>query len=244
VIQFFSRPYFSIAAVLIFMGTAHAQFKVPTLTGPVVDNVSLLSRGMARNLESQLRDFERTTGGQVQLLIVPSLEGEDIAQVAIKVFDEWKIGQKKIDNGVLFLIAPNERKLRIEVGRGYEGVLPDIYAKRIISDVVVPYFKSGQFDQGVEAGVDHILGYLKQERIGEPRAKSSMSRQKKIDILIFILFIIFSLIFGHFGGGGRPGRRRSSFDGFGGFGGGGFGGGGGWSGGGGGSSGGGSSGSW
>lgn len=216
-------------------------FDVPSLTGPVVDQVSLLSQRTKSQLEEVLYTAKAKTGLQVQVLIVSSLQNQEIEQVAIEVFDKWQLGTKKIDNGVLFLIAPSEKKMRIEVGRGLEGNIPDVIAKRIISDTVRPYFKNSEFDVGVAQGVYAILHYAEEpvdpNSINENRSegKSSGGGGNWIAIIFVLLWVVLfifnptlavALLFR--GGGGRGG-------------GGGYGG---WSGGGGGSSGGGASGSW
>ncbi len=230
--------------VFLFSLSCWADFEVPPLTGPVVDQVGLLGRENQLTLQNVIRDLYQTTGAQLQVLIVSSLGDEEIEPVATKVFDVWKIGKEKVDNGVLFLIAPKERKLRIEVGRGFEGVLPDIYAKRIISDIVIPYFKNKEFSKGIEAGVTAISSYIKKEPIPE-YVLSENPKESKRDIIVFFFTFFLILIFSKFGGG-RGGRFRRSGLGSSGWSGGGgsWGGGGGWSGGGGGSAGGGSSGSW
>lgn len=224
-----------------------AEFVVPPLTGPVVDQVGILSKDSRRSIEQQLLQLRKEKGAQVQVFVVESLHDETIEEVAIKTFDQWKLGQGQVDNGILFVIAPNERKLRIEVGRGFEGVLPDVVARRIISDGVVPYFRKKQFEAGVQVGVNQIISVVKEEPIGAP-VKSQEESARGMEFWIVILFIVISILFNRFGGGGgfRRGRSYSS-----GWGGGGFGGSGGWSGGGsswggggGGSSGGGSSDSW
>lgn len=203
-------------------------------------------------LDQALRTSNAQGVAQVQVLTLPSLNDEPIEEVSYKIVKEWKLGTEKADNGVLFLISKNDRRLRIEVGQGLEGAIPDVYAKRIISDVVIPYFKQGQMSEGIVAGTASILELATNERGGlktnDNAAVRSESQGKKGGWLHLVVFFIL-LVFLMSSGGGRGfllgmllsgGGRRG-----GGFGGGGFGGGGGgWSGGGGGFSGGGSSGSW
>lgn len=226
-------------------------FTVPPLTGPVVDEVGLLSASARQNIEKSIRDFKETHQAQIQVYVIKSLEGDDIASRSIQIFDQWKLGDTKRDDGVLFLIAPNEKRLRIEVGQGLEGVLPDIYAKRIVSDLVTPYFRSGDFDQGVEQGVVAIQKYISKEIQPLSKAQQAQTQQLSdkipIELIFFGIFLLIFILNIFFrGGGGGRGFGRGGYGGPG-WGGGGFGGGfggGGWGGGGGSSSGGGASGGW
>ncbi len=219
--------------------------EVPLLTGPVVDEASILTSNGKRAIESALMDLEKRTSIQFQILVVNSLDDETLEGFSIKVVDQWKLGKKGEDKAALFLISMSERKMRIEVGRGIEGELTDLVARRIIEEVK-PFFKSSQYDQGIALGVSLMASKLG-EKLNfngqlKPRHKKKLSGTF-LPFAIFLIIVIFQIFF--------PNSRRSRFGG--GFGGGGFGGGGGWSsggggggwsGGGGGFSGGGSSGSW
>jgi uncharacterized protein len=133
---------------------------VPYLSGRVVDNAEILKAETKRNLTAQLKAHEQETTNQIAVLTVPSLEGESVESYAEQVFNAWKLGQKGKDNGVLVLVAPNERRMRIEVGYGLEGALPDVAASRIIRNVMTPRFKEGNFDAGVAEGVAAVIGQL------------------------------------------------------------------------------------
>jgi uncharacterized protein len=219
---------------------AFAEFEVPRLTGPVMDQVGLLTRSDERELTQLLYDFNRRGVAQVQVLIVPSLEGMPIEQATIQITDKWKLGDEKKDNGVLFLVSTQERAMRIEVGQGLEGAIPDIYAKRIISDQVIPLFRSKKYSTGIVVGTHQILALADKEFGQEKNLDVEESKGSNLPAGIIILVLIIISILGRFGGG-----RGRYYGGGGGFGGGGFGGGGGgWSGGGGGFSGGGASGNW
>jgi uncharacterized protein len=137
--------------------------EVPPLKGRVNDYAGLLSDSTRQQLEAILGDLEKTDSTQITVLTIPSLKGEILEEFSIKVADQWKIGQKGFDNGAILLIARQERKVRIEVGYGLEGSLTDLMAGRIISDVIVPQFKAGNFDQGVIDGVQAMIGVVRGE---------------------------------------------------------------------------------
>jgi len=133
---------------------------VPYLTGRVVDNAEILSPAARGRLAAQLAAHEEATTDQVVVLTLGSLDGESIEGFATRVFDAWKLGQKGKDNGVLVIVAPGERRMRIEVGYGLEGTLTDAQAARIIRDRMTPRFKASDYEGGIAAGVDAILAAL------------------------------------------------------------------------------------
>ncbi|NNN05463.1 MAG: TPM domain-containing protein [Elusimicrobia bacterium] len=137
-----------------------AALDVPFLSGRVVDDARLLDAASAARLEQTLKDHEAKTGHQVVVLTLPSLDGEEIEDYSLKVSRTWKLGRKGKDDGVLFLISRDDRKLRIEVGYGLEGILPDALCGRIIRDVVAPHLRAGDYAGGVSAGVDAILSVI------------------------------------------------------------------------------------
>lgn len=216
--------------------------EVPTLTGPVVDQARFLSEAGNRAISGALSHLERTTGIQFQVLIINKLKDESLEGYSIKVVDQWKIGKKGDDRAALFLIAADDHKMRIEVGRGLEGTLTDLKSGRILSEVKA-LFKKGDNDNGVALGlalmaqtVGHKLEFRNKSLT--PRHARSVS-SSLIIVVLFMLILFLQYVF-------PSGRGPRGPGGFGGFGGGGFGGGsgGGWSGGGGGFSGGGASGDW
>ena len=133
--------------------SATAQRAIPKLTGPVVDQAGILSDRAERQLAGLIMMHEDSTSNQIAVLTVPSLDGEVLEEYSLRVGRTWALGQADKNNGVLFLIAVTERKIRIEVGYGLEGDLPDITAKRIIDNEMTPYFRKGDFDAGVVQGV-------------------------------------------------------------------------------------------
>lgn len=143
---------------------------VPRLHARVTDNAGLLSDARRDALEAQLASFERQKGAQVAVLTLASTAPEPIEAYSIRVVDAWRLGRAGVDDGVLFIIARDDRRMRIEVGRGLEGALPDARAKQIIADVVTPRFKAGDYPGGIEAGVGAILAVLSGEALPPPRA--------------------------------------------------------------------------
>jgi uncharacterized protein len=150
---------------------ASAQVAVPPLTARVTDLTGTLSGGAVNRIEKQLADFESKKGSQIAVLIVPTTEPEDIEQYGIRVAEQWKLGRKGVDDGAILIVAKNDRRVRIEVGHGLEGALPDAIANRIIDETVAPHFKVGDFDGGVEAGVNRIISVVNGEPLPEPDTK-------------------------------------------------------------------------
>jgi uncharacterized protein len=209
---------------------------VPRLTGYVNDYAEILSASERASLQTTLQNFEVKTGNQVVVLTVPSLEGDSLEGFSIRVAELWKIGKQGVDNGVIFLIVPRDRKVRIEVGYGLEGVLTDAECDRIIRhEVVVPRFRQGDYYAGISRGVAGILGVI--QGTWEAPTSSPETRpgtREKTRASGFLIFMLFAFVFlsrlgrlfvpwGHFGGmgwgGGRSSRRFGSggFGGFGGF---------------------------
>jgi uncharacterized protein len=150
------------AALLLLASAAFAVDKeVPFLSGRVVDQANMLTASAEANLEAKLEALEDATGVQVAVLTIPSLEDEVLEDYSLRVAETWKLGRGKFDDGALLLIARDDRKMRLEVGYGLEGTIPDAYSKRILDGVLQPRFRSGDFDGGVEAAVDAIAGLVR-----------------------------------------------------------------------------------
>jgi uncharacterized protein len=133
---------------------------VPYLTGRVVDNAEILKPATITSLTAQLKAHEDKTGDQVAILTTHSLQGESVEEFSNDVYRAWKLGQKGKDNGVLVVVSPDEHKMRIEVGYGLEGTLPDVTASRIIRNVMTPPFKDGDYDKGITDGANAIVAQL------------------------------------------------------------------------------------
>jgi uncharacterized protein len=174
-IRAFSIRFLGALVLFLLAPSLSKALEVPPLRGRVNDYANLLPPERARALEAQLEKFEQETGHQIAVLTIPSLEGDSLEEFSIRVAETWKIGKKGFDNGAILLIARDDRRLRIEVGYGLEGVLPDAIASRIIREVITPRFRSGDYTGGIEAGVDSILKVAKGEVLPE-RARPAPGR--------------------------------------------------------------------
>jgi uncharacterized protein len=243
-----------IALLILLLPLAALAQSFPTLTGRVVDAANLLKPEERAALEAKLKAHEDKTSDQVVVATLRSLEGFEIEDYANRLFRHWQLGQKDKDNGALLLVAPQERKVRIEVGYGLEGALTDALSKIIITTAIAPQFQKGNFAGGIDAGADAMLSILTGDaEEWQRRAEVREDSVTAIDPMIafVILLILFFLIARMMGAGRRRGTRRGrhgpwivTTGGWGGGGGGEWSGGGGFSGGGGSSGGGGASGSW
>lgn len=173
--------------------SAWAQVAVPELSRRVTDLTATLSGEQVTALENKLAAFETQKGSQIAVLIVPTTRPEDIAQFGIRVADQWKTGRKKIDDGVILIVAKDDRTLRLEVGYGLEGAIPDAIAKRVIAETITPYFKSGDFYGGLDAGVTQLMQLIE----GEPLPPPSASGQSQGDGEgAFVILIVGGIVAG------------------------------------------------
>lgn len=186
----------AIAAALLGPAPARGDLAVPKLAARVTDLTGTLDAGQRAGLESRLAAFEAKKGSQIAVLLVPSTQPEAIEQYSIRVVDQWKLGRKGIDDGALLLVAKDDRKLRIEVGRGLEGVVPDAVANRIIAEHITPRFKEGDFYGGINAGVDRMIRVIEGEPLPAPKSKPVLESLGQrggldaIDTLFGVLFLV------------------------------------------------------
>ncbi len=181
------RAALTVAAFLIALVSSAFALEVPKLQGYVNDYADMISPQARAELENELRSFEQTDSTQIVILTVQSLEGDPIEDFGIRVADEWRIGQKGKDNGAIFIVAKQDRKMRIEVGRGLEGKLTDLMSGRIIDLVVKPRFKRGDYDGGFIAGVSAIIDTTR----GEFKADGNHGRQAGDKTSRFMTLLIF-----------------------------------------------------
>ena len=185
----------TVALLVAVPVTAQPLAAVPPLTARVTDLTGTLTADQAASLEAKLSAFEQSKGSQVAVLIVPTTQPEEIEQYSIRVVEQWKLGRKKVDDGVIVVVALNDRKVRIEVGYGLEGALPDATANRIIQGDIVPQFRRGDYYGGISTGVDRILRVIEGEPLPEPELNPpSRGVPGLFNLLPFLL--IFALVGG------------------------------------------------
>ena len=170
---------FTIIVGIVAVSLPLFALDVPVLKGHVNDYAGMFKPGTVGILENELAEFEKKEPTQIVVLTVPSLQGEVLEEFSMKVAEKWRIGQKKLDNGVILLIAKQDRKVRIEVGYGLEGRLTDLTSGRIIDNDIKPLFKTGDFDTGVINGVHSIIRAVK----GEYNASAPVPAQEEKQIV-------------------------------------------------------------
>jgi uncharacterized protein len=178
----------------LLLSLAQAQQAVPALTAHVVDHSATLDAAQLAQLEAKLAAFEQSHGAQIVLLLVSTTQPEDIASYAQRVADSWKIGRKGVGDGLLLVVAKNDRKVRIEVAKTLEGAIPDLASRRIIDEAITPRFRQGDFAGGLDAASEQIMALIRAEALPEP-AKASVFNNVKvgfdwIDLAVFIFFAV------------------------------------------------------
>jgi uncharacterized protein len=185
---------------------AQGQLVIPEHGGVWVhDDANVLSSGTRAELESLLKAERDSTSNQIAVLIVPSLQGESLEDYSIRVVENWKLGKKDKDNGVLLLVVIKERKIRIEVGHGLEGVLTDALSSRINRNEINPYFRQGDYDGGTKAGVMAIIHAIRGEYVNTDPPQTRRKGRSPWTTLIFIIIIIIVAARRRKGGGGGMG---------------------------------------
>jgi uncharacterized protein len=201
-LRFFSTLLLALATLFAGVAPAHAQLKeVPELKARVTDQVGMLDAAQRDRLEAVLADYEAKTGSQIAVLLVMSTEPEAIEAYSIRVTDAWKLGRKGVDDGVLLVVAPGNppalRRLRIEAGRGVQGVLTDAKSKRILQDIIAPHFREQHFYEGLVAGVGAIATVLNQEAFPAPARTAEQEREYVSGkYLFFFLLFLMSVLMG------------------------------------------------
>ncbi|HEY6873421.1 MAG TPA: TPM domain-containing protein [Geobacteraceae bacterium] len=183
-----------ILILLLALASPASALDVPPLRAHVNDYAGVLSPAAAQEMEQQLTAFERSDSTQIVVLTIPTLAGENLEEYSIKVAEAWRIGQKGVDNGAILLIARQEHKVRIEVGRGLEGKLTDLVSGRIIRSEMSPRFKAGDFDGGVAAGVAAIMAVVKGEYTAQTRDLRHAKRSLH-PIFTLVIFLAVACVF-------------------------------------------------
>jgi uncharacterized protein len=190
------RRFLLFAALLAALPAWAQQTAVPPLRAHVTDTSGTLTQTEQQALDSKLAAFEQRKGSQLAVLIVPTLGDETIEQYGIRVAESWKLGRNKVDDGAILLIAKNDRQLRIEVGYGLEGALPDAIAKRIIGETITPYFRNDDYYTGIAAGVDAMIAVVDGEPLPEPSRDRSHRRQQGQISPLGVIAVIIGVIVG------------------------------------------------
>ena len=161
------KKLLALVLLMAILATVHVArcVEVPYLTGRVNDNAEILSENARILLSEKLKEHEDRTSNQVVVLTIPSLQGESIEEYSHIVFNEWELGQKDKDNGILIVVVPSEKRMRIEVGYGLEGTIPDIIASRIIREIMTPRFREGDFDGGITEGALAVMNVLEGQEL-------------------------------------------------------------------------------
>ena len=167
---------------------------VPKLAARVTDLTGTLTAEQQSMLEEKLSALEARKGAQIAVLVVPTTQPEEIEEYSIRVVDQWKLGRQKIDDGALLIVAKNDRDLRIEVGKGLEGVLTDVAAHRIISETIIPLLRQGDFYGGINAGLDQMIRVIDGEQLPAPDLRWQGHSVRGVSHLVPFLFV--AVLFG------------------------------------------------
>lgn len=202
------------AAVRIPASAAAVEYQVPKNEGWVTDRAKLLSEADERALEARLEAWKQTTGHQISVLTIPSLDGESLEDATLAVARAWGIGSGERSDGALLFVAQADRKMRIEVGDGLEGALTDSVSGRIIRDVIAPQFRSKKFSAGIRAGVEAMIGVVEGGVESVPALQGKRRNAVGVGIMalaFFAMVVLMSVLGRKGGGGGGSGGRRAGF---------------------------------
>jgi uncharacterized protein len=216
------RPWLGMLLVLLslFAALSSAAQNIPPRPNPprlVNDLAGMMQAGEAEQLERKLVTYNDSTSSQIAVVTVPTLDGNDIADYAQQLYEKWGIGQKGKNNGILVLVAQQERTARIQTGYGLEGAVPDAIAKRIISNTLVPAFKQNQYYAGLDRATDQLISLAKGEYkadpsdVGQSRSRGRSGSGIPFWLIIGVMVLIFIMLRNRGGGGG--GRRSGGFGG-------------------------------
>lgn len=178
------------------------EVAIPPRAARVTDLTQTLSAPQQQALEQKLAALEAQKGSQIAVLILPTTAPEEIEQFSIRVAEAWKLGRKGIDDGLILLVAKDDRTLRIEVGYGLEGAIPDIAAKRIIEEIITPRFRTGDFYDGIDQGVDRLIGLINGEALPPPKPSRWIgvnSFENLFPLALFLIFVVGGILRAIFG---------------------------------------------
>lgn len=191
--------------LLLVSAPALAQVDIPELRTPVTDLTGTLTAEQIATLDRRLREFEAAQGSQIAVLLVPTTQPETIEQYSVRVAESWQLGREDVDDGVLVLVAKDDRAVRIEVGYGLEGALPDVIANRITDQVIVPRFRTGDFYGGLIEGVNRIIAVAEGEPLPEAlrREQAPQGIGSMLPLFLMLVFVVSGILrrmFGTVGG--------------------------------------------
>lgn len=190
------RKLLAIAALLVGAASAAAapadpnEIPVPKLTAHVIDQTGTLTPAQRDSLDAKLAELDRTHGSQVVVLMVPSTGDESIFDFATRVTDEWKLGRKGVDDGVLLVLAKAQHKIRIHTGRGVQGTLTDALSNRIINEIIAPRLRAGDFAGGLDAGVDAIIQAIEGENLPLAQARRPAAKVSGDSFFYLAVFLV------------------------------------------------------
>jgi uncharacterized protein len=188
-----SRRAAALCLLAALAAGAALALEVPFLAGRIVDQAGLLSSEEKQRIEQKLQALEQKSGAQVAVLTIPSLEGDPLEDYSMRVASTWKLGQKDKDNGVLFIVARDDRKMRLEVGYGLEEFLTDLKSGRILDEIVRPLFRQGQFGAGIEAGVDAVVGSIEGQEVLPAAAPEPAGEGGDLPAR-FVAFLVYAVV--------------------------------------------------
>lgn len=185
-----------LAGALLWLGclgaaTAQALLPLPPLSGRVIDQTGTLDSAAQASLDAKLAQLEQTRGAQVVVVMVPTTAPEDIADYTQRLGDAWKIGRRDVGDGVLLVVAKNDRRLRIAPAKTLEGALPDLLAKRIIDEALTPAFRKGDYAGGLHAGIDRLSAVIAGEALPEPSSNTDNSASPDLGLEEWLLLLLF-----------------------------------------------------
>lgn len=186
----------ALLALGVLLGVARAEVAVPPLQARVTDLTGTLSAQQKGELEARIAAYEAKRGSQIAVLLLPTTKPEEIEQYSIRVAEAWKIGRRKVDDGLILVVAKDDRRLRIEVGYGLEGAIPDAVAKRIIDERITPRFREGDFYGGVRDGVEQLIRLAEGEKLPPPAGSGGIGKLRISLVEFVVAAVVFASIAG------------------------------------------------
>ncbi len=186
----FLAALLAFAALAVLSGAARADVPVPPVKARVTDLTGTLNAQQKAELEARIAAYEARRGSQIAVLMLPTTKPEEIEQYSIRLAEAWKIGRKGVDDGLILVVAKDDRRLRIEVGYGLEGAIPDSVAKRVIEERITPRFRDGDFYGGVRDGVDQLIRLAEGEKLPPPQAAAQRHQSPPVDMVDFVFYAI------------------------------------------------------